>query len=461
MQWKGSLSRVSAYAGLLGVLVASLSGCGGGGSPSSGTIITPPNFSGRAACQIKSRNAAHARWTVLVYLNAANDLQPDSLLNIAQMAKVGSDGTNLNIVVQWKQQSCPNNAFGCGTPSFEETRRYYIRQHSQADQNQINAGNTSVLDADILPMTSAYYNSTTKQTDMGDWRVLQDFVQWGASTYPADNLAVLIWNHGAGWEPTRAAKMKPTYRAVSLDYATGNEIATEQMPGALTGAAQPVDALIFDASLMQMAEVAYQVRNAASVMIGSEESPPGSGYPYDLWLADLKSSGSDACTMGQSIVNRFVNANTNQVNITQSVIDLSKMQNVANVMDAFGTSLTQHLPDQSSVIVSARESAQKYDYSEYKDLYDFSRLIIAQTTAADLKLAAQNMQQALTSTTNGAVLVSGHNAGRPNSYGLATTIYNPAYRPSIAPSYTLYSNLAIAQSGGAPHWAAFLQNQTQ
>ena len=204
------ISRLSATLGLAGVAAASLSGCGGGGSSnntgSTGkAVITVGTTAGRAACAANAHVSGRARWTVLVYLNSSNNLNQgdpainnisDALHNIAQMATVGSD-SNVNIVVQWKQSNCAE----CGNYTFNETRRYLIKPHSASDINQIVAGNTTVLDSDLIPfpVTDAYYNQNTKQVDMGDWRVLQDFVNWVSTTYPADNLAVVVWDHGSGW----------------------------------------------------------------------------------------------------------------------------------------------------------------------------------------------------------------------------------------------------------------------
>ena len=474
------ISRLSALLGIAGVLGALAAGCGGGGGGGgSSSTSTGPNYgkgativtgtmAGRSACAANATTGSRARWTVLVFLNSSNNLNQadpainnvsDALNNIAQMARVGSD-SSLNIVVQWKQSNCSS----CGVATFNETRRYRIKPHSTSDVNQILAGNTSVLDSDLLPMTSPYYNATTRQTDMGDWRVLQDFAQWGASNYPADNLAVVVWDHGSGWEPVpsqyRSVAKPFVRRAVSIDSATRNEIETEQLPGALAGTAQPIDALIFDASLMQMAEVEYEVRNSAKVMVGSEESPPGAGYPYDLWLSDLKSGGSDACAVGVSIVTRFANFYGNTDGITQSVIDLSKMQNVANALDAFGGALIQHRADQAPAIQNARNYSQNYKYPEFKDLYDFASRVKTNATATDLQQAATNVQAALIGS-NGAIIAYGHNQNEAGTNGMAITVPDPNLSLSIASSFSQYLNLGISQSGAAPRWAQFLQQQVQ
>src|SRR5689334_22604707 len=98
MSFQMSWRRLAVFAGLIGILGASVSGCGGGSSS--------PVSTTRSVCSVNTHVSGRSRWTVLVYMNAANDLQPDSLLNVGQMASVGSDGTNLNFVVQWKQANC-------------------------------------------------------------------------------------------------------------------------------------------------------------------------------------------------------------------------------------------------------------------------------------------------------------------------------------------------------------------
>ena len=48
-----------------------------------------------------------------------------------------------------------------------------------------------------------------------------------------------------------------------------------------------IDVLGFDACLMNMIEIAYQLRGTAQVVVGSEELEPGDGWPYDRVLETL------------------------------------------------------------------------------------------------------------------------------------------------------------------------------
>jgi len=458
-------TRCALAAVCFGAIIAAVLGCGGGGGSSptgngggntNGTATGPglndPPDTNRAACTANAHTNGRARWTVLVYINAANNLQPDSLLNVAQMASVGSD-SNVNIVIQWKQSNCTD----CGPAlSFVGTRRYYVRQHSAADVTAISNGNTTSLDPDRLPDPSTN-DPTTHQSDMGSYLTLQNFVRYGSQTYPADHLAVVVWDHGSGWlnvyRSVPLNKLPPRHRAVSQDNETRNEIETWELPTAFSGTAQPIDALIFDCSLEMMAEVAYEIRTSARVFVGSEESPPGAGYPYDAWLTALKTSGTDPCNVGNSIMTTFLTAYPTATDITQSVVDLSKMPSVATALDSFGATLLAHSSDQATVIANARNNAQNYAYPENKDLYHFADLIRTTTTAADLQTAAFNMEAALRGTGK-AIIYSGHGAtSQANSYGMAI------YVPEPGAFVTTYSNLALTRS--APHWASFLQAQRQ
>jgi len=499
---KGGWQRVSVYLGVFGILAASLSGCGGGtGSPggsTGGATLPPPTpgpYTGRAACSANPHQSGRARWTILIYMQAANNLQPYSLENVAQMASVGSD-SNINIVLQWKQipASKTNNCPNCN-PSFYGVRRYLIHQHSQADINAIANGDTRPLNSDRLPdppgntpVNTTGFKDTLPDPngrpngteDMGSYQTLADFVRWGTQTFPADNVALVIWDHGSGWlnvyrsAPNRAAPPNVGTRAVAEDDEYTDEIETWELPQALAAAAQPIDMLILDCSLEQMTEVAYEVRHSARIMVGSEESPPAPGYPYDKWLGDLKASGGTFtdCDLGNAIIHEFVN-DPLYVNdtggyaseLTQSMIDLSQMDNVASALDNFGAVLGIHVNDQQNLFYRLRQDpnfqnrqlggAQHYttSYRDNKDLWDYAELVRTGTSDTDMQQAAIAMENALTGP-NGAILEAMHGpTGQDGSHGLA--IYVPAPSGFI----NSYYNLAITRA--APHWPRFLLAQVK
>jgi len=431
-------------------LWAIINGTSGGGFlevASDGTLHAPDELTDgqllvtqqTISLQLTKLNGAHvdvliplsastrAKWTFLVFLNAANNLQEFGALNVNQMERIGST-TDVNIVVQWKQADCPS----CGNPDWVGTRRYFITK-----------------DSDPLRVNSQLVQNLGPNVDMGDWRELRNFIVWTQQHYPADRYALVIWNHGAGWRPTRFERDRrliPFPRSVSIDDSTGSEIQTWQLPQALN-VTPKMDMVIFDASLMQMAEVAYEIRQSAQVVVGSEESPPGEGYVYNTFLADLAANPNmTPAHFGTQIVIRTLEAYGTNGNNTQSAIDLTKMQNVADKVSAFASSLQAHISDSRSAMIEARNNAQNYAYPENKDLVDYADRIKNGTTATDLKAAADAVRQAVMD----AVIAERHGNLSPGSHGLA--IYVPApfnYLPS-------YANLAFAR---ATAWDEWLQNQ--
>jgi hypothetical protein len=405
-------------------------GCGGGGGGGGSTTPT-----------------TKAKWTVLVYLNGANNLQQFGPLNVNQMEQVGSDA-NVKIVVQWKQATCSD----CGTTSWKSTRRYLITKNNDISQNGGNG---------VDNIGSTLVQDLGANVDAGDWRTLHDFIAWGQQNYPADHYALVVWDHGSGWYPingyTARAKQFAA-RAVSFDDATRSEIDIWQLSQALS-AATKLDMVIWDASLMQMTEVAYEIRNSTNVVVGSEESPPGYGYPYQVILADLAGNPNmTPAQFGTDIVDQTVayytthsNLNPSQDN-TQSAIDTSKLNTLGVSMDTFATSLLAHATDSAAALATARTSAENYapseGYSDFKDLYDYADIVKNGVSPADLKTAAGNVQQAITS----ALIDNKHGPNHPRSHAL--TIYVPPASGYL----TTYGNLAFAQN---THWSQWLTGQTQ
>ncbi len=473
-----------------------VSNCGGGSAApvqnANGLIqpgLTPFNNSRQATaavCQANPHTNGRARWTVLMFINAASNLQDDSWLNVGQMASVGSD-SNVNIVVQWKQASSNPFFSQAGiqpspgdTPSFVGTRRYLIRQHSSSDVQRIESGDTTPLDPDRLadPATNVIKVTDPQGTsDMGDWHVLRDFVQWGATNYPADHLAVLIWDHGSAAlsvldnrsvRVTSQLKRRAHSRSVSFDTNTGSQITTQQIAQALatlgTGSLQRADMLIIDCSLEGTAEVAYEVRNAARTLVASEESPPGEGLAYADWLAALKTSGKNPCDLGGSILSTFINQsiyqdNVHQSQLTLSLTDLTQMQAVANALDTFASSLKTHVVDSATQIATARDNTQQFEFSDYKDLYDFADRIRTASAPADLKNAATNLELALVSTSTGGTLASVHGHDSSNTHARATGL--SIHFPLPGQLESEYDTLAISKSGAAPNWDQFLRLVTR
>ena len=342
------------------------------------------------------------KWTFLVFLNADNTLEPWGIEDVNEMEMVGSSA-EVDIIVQMDTLNGP-------------CRRMRI-----------------VRDSEPTTITSPVLQEMG-EVDMGNWRVLRDFVQWGVTNYPAEHYAIVLWDHGAGWRSATTETRNPLTRGVSFDDTSGNHISITDLPQALD--VQPrLDIVCFDASLMQMVEVAYELRHFGRIMVGSEESPPGPGYPYQTFLASLVAAPT---MLPEQFADRIVTQTLQFYasigfpgGLTQSAVSLAEMDSLASALDGFARALATAMPTFSTQIASARDQAQRYAYPDNKDLYDFALLIHAAVPRDNVTAATQAVMQSV----EDAVLAEAHNAARANSHGLGVfvptrTNYSSLYAPT-------------------------------
>lgn len=361
-----------------------------------------------------------SKWTVLVYMNAANDLFTFSDGNVNQMEQVAGNN-QVRFVVQWKQA---RSIFP--TSSFNGTRRYLVKPDTTAQ------------------IKSELVQDMGTSVDMGVPQTLRDFILWGKKNYPAEHYVLVIWNHGSGWNRSPSSAT----RAVSFDDETGSAIQTWELRSALTG--QAIDILAWDSSLMQMMEVAYELSDV-SLVAGSEESPPGEGYPYDLVFKVFRdNSGQDPKTLSKGFVDGMLaNPNYASRKITQSVIEVSKLGPVATAIDSLAVELINNRGALTTIIPSIRSLAQSYSPTSrryYRDIVDIADLLTTTsgvpasvvTAAANVKLAVAN-----------SVVWEGHNSNSPKSHGIAID-FSPG---SVFSGYNSdYANLQFAQATKWDEW---------
>jgi len=371
-------------------------------------------------------NPGEPQWTFLVYLNADNSLESYGIGDMNEMEMVGSSA-QVNVVVQFDRTGAPGS--DSSNDDWTDCRRYLVTKDSDSQ----------VIHSPVLQYMG--------EVDMGNPQTLTDFIEWAKTNYPAENYALVIWNHGSGWRDRSLMAAK----GVSWDDTSGTFINTPQLGTALQG--QNLNLVAFDACLMSMIEVAYQIRtDAQTIMVGSEELAPADGYPYDLILQPLHDNPS--MTPGEFasvIVNQDVDSYVGYY-ATQSAVDLSKIGPVASAADLLAQALQANSSTYAAEIASARDASQHYQvYPEYdfRDAHDFAQRVKQAAPAPDITAAAD----ALTSAITNSVLLEKHTgASVADSHGLS--IYIPASSGFDTP----YSQLAFAQDTA---WDEFLLSQTQ
>jgi hypothetical protein len=327
--------------------------------------------------------AARASWTVLVFMNADNNLEEFGLKDFAEMAQVGST-PDVNIVVQI------DRAAGYYTTSPDWTGALRFR-----------------VERDMKPSPDRALEDLG-EVNMGDGGVLADFVSWGMRAFPADRFLLDIWDHGQGWRVfqtealsskdlaiehrtfrrrniTRLSAMRakadsqvdravpaiPLQRVVngpvryiSHDESSNDFLFNREVQDALERVLEgrSLDVIGFDACLMATVETAYAMRNVGRFMVGSEELEPGDGWNYADWLRTLTSRPQmDGAELSRVMVDSYAATYaSHSPDTTLSAVNLGAASTLAERISTLSRKLIDSLPEESAAIALARKRCDEY-----------------------------------------------------------------------------------------------------
>ncbi len=191
--------------------------------------------------------------------------------------------------------------------------------------------------------------------NMGSERAFSDFLKFGIEKYPAEQTAVIFWNHGGG-----------SAVGVCSDALNGNDFLTlSEISSALesVGLKKKLSFVGFDACLMANYETARILSPYAEKMIASEELEPSGGWDWKKTLENL----SDPTEIAKGYAVK--NADTDYY--TVSVIDLEKF---GIVEDLFSRVVEKIGRGEKNLFARAAYYAQGFGSSSGKgdagDLYD-------------------------------------------------------------------------------------------
>lgn len=354
-------------------------------------------------------------WTILVYLDADNNLEGAGVQDVNEMilaAQMAGGGLNGNRVYVMIDRIGGYSGANLGAPlSNNTTGTYVFEVNPTTGALDTTAYNTSVPD-NVLPYWPTT-NNGTQEVNMGHQKTLQNFLIWGlnkAKSNGTEYVYLDIWDHGAGWGGGAYGG-----NAVAWDDTDGHDALTiKEIQDAITYsyaqvADKKVTILGFDACYMGTFENAYSFKNYASILVGSEEVEPGAGWQYTDWLPRAKTSPRD---VAKSVVTTFKASYTGSgEDVTLAAYDLSKVSGVTSALEAFLNKIAALSP---TAISGARQQSQSYNNDLSVDFYDFvDKVNIAESAAL------KNMINSL-------MVAEAHTAGGKVNGSRGVTIYFPA-----------------------------------
>ncbi|MCX6090449.1 MAG: clostripain-related cysteine peptidase [Candidatus Atribacteria bacterium] len=361
----------------------------------------------------------------MVYVDGDNDLSSYAFQDINTMEFVGSTD-QVKIVAQ------------LDSLGITGTKRYLIMPDS----------NPFMITSPVI--------GDPGEVNMGNGSSLTGFIQFSVQKYPAKKYALVLWNHGGGF---RSAGETHILKDICWDESSGNDSLTmPELSQALSSSGVFLNVLAMDACLMGMVEVAYQVRNNASILVASEESVPGEGMVYERFLQDLVSSPTmEGSTLARYMIDSYMNIYSGSgMGVTLSSLRLSSLSPLITALDQLAGAILSDSGSRDLYREIGCRDTIWFSDTDFIDIGNFAQnLINHPSVSGTVKATAQNVLSGLGS----AVLYnrgSGLNDYNWNLSGVrGLSIYFP-YNPYSAK----YNELAFAQSTQWDNLAKFIGSGT-
>ncbi|MEW5748206.1 MAG: clostripain-related cysteine peptidase [Candidatus Thermoplasmatota archaeon] len=361
-------------------------------------------------------------WTIMVYIAGDNNLEINALDDLDEMELVGSSDT-VNIIVLMD------------TLTLVEGTHWYVIEAAadEIDHIDLEAG---VNDCDCEAVAGACPDG---DLNMGDGETLKDFIVKSAAYAPAEQYMLVLWDHGGGWYGVCWDDSSVREEDGRIDRLTvdefGNAIrAAEEEAGIW------FTVIGFDACLMSMLEIAYEIRDLADYMISSVTGIPVAGWPYDLSFDELIADSSlDALTLSDEIIEGYIEYYSlcageglgGWMGVTLNLIDLSVIGDLAMAMDALSYDLQEAfesgevsrgalLSIASSLTPALEMYGQSFAFSDIgvlaEGLANFEAFEESATAVSELMPAAVPMVEWVSQTTGGAFNTTGLTVYFPAAY---------------------------------------------
>lgn len=244
-----------------------------------------------------------------------------------------------------------------------------------------------------------------------DPRVLLELLKWCFQTLPAENWIFTLYGHGAGFKPFGSEN-----KHFGLDAHTsrlGGRNASLSIPllkKALTKAgvsgSHKFRIFGFDACLMNLAEIAFQFRDCAEMLISSQAVEPGTGWCYDELIRHAVDT-DDPEIISKMIIRDFIRhhkvdpetRDDAKDQLTLSAVNTSNIQNVIDSADRLGEFLADRIDYYKLAIRTIRSKVQCFKHEGvdfgHIDLLHFCELLSEKADEPQLSRLVKNTRDAV------------------------------------------------------------------
>jgi len=437
------------------------------------------------------RNAA---WTVIVYLAGDNNLTTECMFALTEM-KHAAFGKHVNVIAQFDPQDpqLPTHRYHIRNRGKKKSFRHDIidRAGYVGNDGEVRFSRESLRAQALaaerkrerelcrrewyecnLAALPAEEEGYTDDTDTGSPITLYNFITFCLDEYPADHYLVVLSGHAGGTERDYLLKDESSARSLTF-----NELKNVFRRVKQDRNGKPIDILGMDNCLMSMAEICYELRGLAEIVIGCESFSPASGWPYrevlerlarDFVSPDLPQEQSAAEAAARAIVQEYVNYYANYwiagLSVTQSALRVCKVEKLRDEIDKLAQLMEQQLVEERrensvsaaerpfhDALLLAHWETQSYNGEQFIDLFDFCDRLEARLADGAVAEQCRVVKEFLS---NEFVLSSCY-SGAAYQYSYGVSLYFPWSQ--VAPSYW---NLDFVKDSDGSGWGSFLRTYT-
>jgi hypothetical protein len=429
----------------------------------------------------------------MVYLAGDNNLTTECMFALTEM-KHAAFGKHLNVIAEFDPQDphLPTHRYHIKKRGKKSFRHDIIdRAGYVGNDGEVRFRNESLraqalarerkrerqlrrpeLDEAYLTGPPVEQEVITDDTDTGSPITLYNFISFCLQEYPADHYLVVLSGHAGGTERDYLLKDESSARSLTF-----NELKNVFRRVKQDRKGKPIDIVGMDNCLMSMAEICYELRGLAEIVIGCESFSPASGWPYrqvlerlarDFVSPDLPPEQSVAEAAARAIVREYVNYYANYwiagLSVTQSALSVCKVEKLREEIDKLAQLMEQQLVEERRAsqpvgaerpfhdeLLLAHWEAQSYNGEQFIDLFDFCDRL---ETRLDDGVVAEQCRAVKDFLRNDFVLRSCY-SGAAYQYSYGVSLYFPWSH--VAPSYW---NLDFVRDSNGSGWGSFLKTYT-
>ena len=277
-------------------------------------------------------DAATQTWHFSFYMMADNNLEAAAIDDLFELQSL-SESEYVSVSVALDRSPNYDNRLD----DWSDTRYGIINEDSRSIDSLVSAG----------------------ELNLGAGDLLTQFLDWSfANSTNADNQALILWNHGLGYE------------GIGVDESAGDgALELSEIADAISATALGhIDLLGFDACSMAIVEGVIALAPATDFILASEDLVPLDGWKYENLLSNDDVGLGKVEHAGAMIAQHYSDANPELGYLTTSMLNLDTTEHLLESLTVFTEYFTSAANTDFNLLVSAREAAKFYFDNDSIDL---------------------------------------------------------------------------------------------